>query len=1452
MNKFKKLIVCVLVFALSVTGFVPFTGAVDTAEAATKFPSETNPFVSNHYVDPINQDAPFFDKVLPEIAKNIKTNNKHSISPYYDKLPVAKNPENFQGLGSTTYANINGKTVTAEAFYRLSSDSLCDPNAGLGLLIYQCIQYKRVHPEEDVKITFSSYRTSATASVCVIPESKYYGYMRSLYGTNYDEHGFVRVSYMLTEAARMGIEVTMVNQLPSYAVKQYNPKTKKLEKRSHINFKTYFEKAVKGDCYEKYAPGKKVSDYLNVVNVDWEIGDKTGDMQHVKSASASHYLATDGTEHKNAVFYSSSNFDENDYLGRNGNGNAQSGVIVSDHEELYRINYNYMKLMEKYKYQEGIYELRRVAKELNEEQIKLIKSGKEKEIPADEQIVYLGSKNDPVFELYFTPLGGGADAWELEYNPISKYADKLKDSEGYVEFIWNEYGYGECNLGKTLSGVLQKAFCEKPNHNNKYHSIVPDFDPGKIKDLNLGSEIGYRYIQNGGKIHAKDMQMSYVEDGKRHRVSIMTSCNFYMIAFNYRTNSMLVINETDKTGGNFYNIFGAKYSNGMINNNLMIKSSHLTLDKGTSQKIDYAYSGKKTLKWTSSNEAIATVSKGKVTAKKEGTVTITLSDGTYKDTLTLNVVNCTKCMVSKGLTCNTDHQYVLPKKLADMPNTFEATFSVDKSILKSTTTILGNDGNYDPALVYYLDKSGHPKVTVRSKASTSVKSTYVFSKVNVATGKKVHLAIAYDADEKKLRCYVNGKLEQTISSVTIKPYTQKHKLVIGGDHLNGNYTYFTGTIYSIALWKDKRTSKEISADYKNGINTYDANLMAAYDFTSCDKHLRNDISGNNLDLKHTIFWQNKKDVAPVGDYEYSFAVIGDTQTMAENDPEALENLYKWVVANKDAHKISYVLGMGDITENRGNKEDVSVKEWEYASKAISLLDGKIPYALSRGNHDNKTHFNQYLTNGFYENTIDGQMTEGDLTNTYRYFNIQGTDYLIMTLDFAPSGKALEWANSVIKNHPDHKVIVTTHAYMYRDGTTIDKNDLYPPTYYEKNGQYEDAQNGDDMWKKCFSKHKNVVLVLSGHDPWQHIVYRQDKGEKGNLVTQMLIDAQYVDKNNGSTGMVAMLYFSNEGKTVTVRYYSVEKDCYGSPESQFTINLNSHKHTYEYSSAKKATLSASGKETQVCTTCGATQSKTIYVPKSFSLSTKTYTYDGTAKKPSVTIKDSKGNKLTNNEDYIVSYDSDCKEPGKHVAKILFRGNYSGTKSLTYTVKPSKAKGLKATQTIKTLTLSWDKVAGADGYRIYKYNSSKKKYEHVKSVTSGTQYKFTGLKSGTKFKFKVRAYTKDDGVIWADYSSILETATKPTTPKITSISSKTKGKAVVKWSNVERESGFQLYYSTKKSSGFEKVKSYEPNKLAGSKSKLKSGKTYYFKVRAYRKTDSGTVYSSWSSVKSVKIK
>jgi hypothetical protein len=93
-----------------------------------------------------------------------------------------------------------------------------------------------------------------------------------------------------------------------------------------------------------------------------------------------------------------------------------------------------------------------------------------------------------------------------------------------------------------------------------------------------------------------------------------------------------------------------------------------------------------------------------------------------------------------------------------------------------------------------------------------------------------------------------------------------------------------------------------------------------------------------------------------------------------------------------------------------------------------------------------------------------------------------------------------------------------------------------------------------MWDKLLSKFENIFLVLSGHDPSENVVATQSVGDHGNVVTQILVDPQGVDSAEGATGMVAMLYFSNDGKTLTVEQYSTVHDKYYMNTSQFTLPL----------------------------------------------------------------------------------------------------------------------------------------------------------------------------------------------------------------------------------------------------------------------------------------------------------
>ena len=484
-----------------------------------------------------------------------------------------------------------------------------------------------------------------------------------------------------------------------------------------------------------------------------------------------------------------------------------------------------------------------------------------------------------------------------------------------------------------------------------------------------------------------------------------------------------------------------------------------------------------------------------------------------------------------------NERFFLEDKFNDMPLTFEAVINVPKNMNSSVGVMLGDNDSYSKCITYEIYKNGQPRVYFRGENKKIFDC--IFDKVDVRSDKFIHLAIVHDYEKGEIHCYINGKNKQTLENAPKEKFIPKHSFVIGGDFRRANYKYFKGSMKSVALWSDVRTAKEIKSDYTK-LNINDENLMMAFDLSKAINSTF-DLSKNNIFLKRNKLWLDSVD--DVGDYAYSMAVVGDTQELSEKYPQQLASLYDWIVDNKEKQKIEYVMGLGDITQKSKDEE------WTYAKEQIYKLNDIVPYSVIRGNHDKIDGFNITFNDGIYNKQITGSFKENDLTNTYSIFKIGNTNYLLMCLDYGPTDEALEWANEIISSFKDHKVIITTHTYLYRDGTTFDENDAYSAS------KYGGVNDGDDIWDKLVSKHENILLVLSGHDPWDSIVCTQTKGNYGNTVTQMLIDPQNIDYSLGGTAMVAMLYFSEDGQTMTVRYYSVTREQYGSASSQFTINLN---------------------------------------------------------------------------------------------------------------------------------------------------------------------------------------------------------------------------------------------------------------------------------------------------------
>lgn len=285
-----------------------------------------------------------------------------------------------------------------------------------------------------------------------------------------------------------------------------------------------------------------------------------------------------------------------------------------------------------------------------------------------------------------------------------------------------------------------------------------------------------------------------------------------------------------------------------------------------------------------------------------------------------------------------------------------------------------------------------------------------------------------------------------------------------------------------------------------------------------------------------------EDKEPITDYDYSMVVVGDTQILARYYQEEFTGLYDWILENKDEKKIKFVMGMGDITDTS------TEAEFNLAIENFNRLRGVIPFSFVRGNHDRINEFNQYFPYEDYKDMIDGAYIEGLMENTYQLLHVGEMKYLILSLDFAPTDNALAWASDVCEQHPDYNVIVTTHGYLSGYGELIDSYDeMYSPA----------GDNlGVDMWNEFVSKHENIVMVLCGHVSGQRneIIRRTDVGDNGNSVLQMVVNPQSVDYFQEPTGLVAILYFSNEGKTIDVEYYATATDQFFGAENQFRVNI----------------------------------------------------------------------------------------------------------------------------------------------------------------------------------------------------------------------------------------------------------------------------------------------------------
>lgn len=500
--------------------------------------------------------------------------------------------------------------------------------------------------------------------------------------------------------------------------------------------------------------------------------------------------------------------------------------------------------------------------------------------------------------------------------------------------------------------------------------------------------------------------------------------------------------------------------------------------------------------------------------------------------------------------------YVTKEEVSTVPNTVEAWLCLENETNVDTRggVLVGNyDGTADITYSVEVFSERHPRVLMIDGNGNA--QSYVFSKVTLPVGEFVHLSIVRDMEAGNMLCYVGGELQQTLKLYGDQIINLNSHLGVGGDYKEGNNTCFNGEINSVVLFDDVRTVEEIQADMSD-VSDSTEGIVANWSFDAFEAGQATvvDASGQHA-LVRSAEWMEEFDV---GDYDYTIALVGDTQWLNYYHSENYSKLYEYLVQNSSALKIKAVLGLGDITEKTTDEE------WERADTVGTYLaENHMPYSMIVGNHDlfsgSRQQFDDTFTISEFKSQgfLQGSFEDDSVSNAYYEISLGDTDYLIFGLEYGPRDEVLEWAGQIIADNQDKNIIITTHAYILPDGTYIYSGNSgascsSPSEAYG----YNDA---DEVWNQLVSKYSNISMVICGHVDGTFEA-QQTVGEQGNVVTEMTVDATSLDTKDttkAGAGMVCLLHIkeSEDGhhKVLPVMYSTI-KEQYHWPSYQNTFTM----------------------------------------------------------------------------------------------------------------------------------------------------------------------------------------------------------------------------------------------------------------------------------------------------------
>lgn len=266
---------------------------------------------------------------------------------------------------------------------------------------------------------------------------------------------------------------------------------------------------------------------------------------------------------------------------------------------------------------------------------------------------------------------------------------------------------------------------------------------------------------------------------------------------------------------------------------------------------------------------------------------------------------------------------------------------------------------------------------------------------------------------------------------------------------------------------------------------------------------------------------------PAPEGSFSIVVIPDTQayrgqgTKATPDSsEPVTNAVfdrhtRWIVGNLDSQRIVFVSHVGDIVDRN------VPEQWVVARQVMDRLHQRMPYAIAPGNHDLKASgdaglFQQYFPAErfadfpWYGGTPSAGLDAkyGNNANSFQLFSAGGLDFVFLHLECNAPDAVLQWAGKVLDEHASRRAIVSSHMGLGPLLQPKNPEDFFAASKGRMQWKKVHGSSGNtpqQMWDKCFRRHANVFLILSGDQSRTQALRQVSQNDAGRPVYEVLSD-----------------------------------------------------------------------------------------------------------------------------------------------------------------------------------------------------------------------------------------------------------------------------------------------------------------------------------------------------------